>query len=269
MKRFLIQEAENVVSVSNEDIPEDVAAYAAELKLLYSVPFSYLVAEEDFLPPESMRFFCVDENWVNALVDGALSIGRNDSGAARLDKAALLPVLGQAKNTIRSIRYRKVHENHRKKRECMNFSQQKDGQSGFLIRSALTRKRKGLEVTGYDGEHPLSILRADMIGTDMLICIFDGILSSVEISEPKTGLRFGAYENDRKIQVKSITEGEDLGKPIPGKSIPLKADENGRLDVKHIAEDLKTALGQEITPSVFAFEMMLAAQKAVFLNTTV
>ena len=69
MKRFLIQEAENVVSVSNEDIPEDVAAYAAELKLLYSVPFSYLVAEEDFLPPESMRFFCVDEKLVNALVD--------------------------------------------------------------------------------------------------------------------------------------------------------------------------------------------------------
>lgn len=264
MKRFLLKETEKRAVVADRDIPEEIAAYAAELKLLYSVPFSYLVAGEELLPPESMRFFCLDENWTATLADGALSIGRNDSAAARFDRAALRPALHQAQNGIRRIRYEKLHENHRQEKARLSFAQEGDGQSGFLIRSALTRKWKGLEVAGYHGETPLAILRADMIGPDVLICIFDGMLTSVEISEPRAGLRFGAGGNDRCIQVRNTEENKDFGKFLPGRTVALKADENGRLDVKHIADSLKTGLGREITPSIFAFELMLAAQRAEF-----
>ena len=42
--------------------------------LLYPVPFHYLIPNPALLPPESLRFFHLDDNWVDALVDGALSI---------------------------------------------------------------------------------------------------------------------------------------------------------------------------------------------------
>lgn len=263
MKRFMLKETRRSLRIAQKNIPEEIAAYVSQLKLLYAVPFSYLVSGEAFLPAESMRFFCIDENWVNALVDGALSLGRNDSAAARIDRAALSPALHCSDKNIGVVRYGKVHENHRQG-EMRSFKRQEDCQSGFILRSALTRKWKGLEVTGRGADGALAILRADMIGPDILLCIFDGALTSVEISEPRAGLRFGSYENNRRIQVKNIEEGEEFGRFLPDKTVDLKVDENGRLDVIGVVKDMKGILNQEVTPSIFAFELMLAAQKAVF-----
>ena len=43
------------------------------------VPFSYIVSSEEMLPNESIRFFHMDRNWLDALVDGALSTGILDT----------------------------------------------------------------------------------------------------------------------------------------------------------------------------------------------
>lgn len=264
MKRVMLKESNQVFSVSLQDIPEEIAEYGANLKLLYSVPFSYLIVSEEVLPSESMRFFCIDENWTDALVDGALSVGRNDSKAAALDAGALRPLADCTQGMIRKIRFDKVHKNHRPEAMMNTFAGQEACRSGFIIRSALTKKWKGMEVTGYGKSGLLSMLRSDMIGNDILICIFDGELERVEISEPKIGIRFGAYENDRIIQIKEIVEGENFGKFIPDESVMLHVESNGKLNVIKTIESMKDVLKQEITPSVFAFELMLAAQKAVF-----
>jgi hypothetical protein len=44
--------------------------------LFKGVPLFYLAADERMLPAESIRFFHVDQSWLTALIDGALSIGR-------------------------------------------------------------------------------------------------------------------------------------------------------------------------------------------------
>ena len=54
----------------------DIVELMTRLKLLYEVPFSYLVTGEHVLPPESLRFFVIDGTWTDALVQGALSLGR-------------------------------------------------------------------------------------------------------------------------------------------------------------------------------------------------
>ncbi len=59
--------------------PEEITEWLSKLQLLRDVPLNYLVADENMLPPESIRFFYVDPNWIQALTDGALSIGRNIS----------------------------------------------------------------------------------------------------------------------------------------------------------------------------------------------
>lgn len=64
------------------DPPDSVVTWLAKLRLLYGVPFFYLVPDARMLPPESIRFFQVDENWLDALLDGAFSIGRSTTGDA-------------------------------------------------------------------------------------------------------------------------------------------------------------------------------------------
>jgi hypothetical protein len=55
-------------------IADELVQWIARLVLLYPVPFHYLIPNPALLPPESLRFFHLDDNWVDALVDGALSI---------------------------------------------------------------------------------------------------------------------------------------------------------------------------------------------------
>ena len=57
-------------------LPDDVVTWFGSLAGLHGVPFSYLVPDERMLPPESIRFFHLDPNWIDALIDGAFSIGR-------------------------------------------------------------------------------------------------------------------------------------------------------------------------------------------------
>ena len=48
-----------------------VVSWLTRLHLLYAVPFAYLVPDIRMLPAESIRFFQVDNGWVEALLDGA------------------------------------------------------------------------------------------------------------------------------------------------------------------------------------------------------
>ena len=58
-------------------VPEQISKWLGRLRLLKGVPFNYLVPDERMLPPESIRFFYLDINWIDSLLDGAFSIGRN------------------------------------------------------------------------------------------------------------------------------------------------------------------------------------------------
>ncbi|MBK7954123.1 MAG: hypothetical protein IPK02_09280 [Candidatus Accumulibacter sp.] len=58
-------------------IPQTVCQWLARLMLLYRVPFTYLLADERMLPPDSMRFFYLDPGWLKCLLEGACSVGRS------------------------------------------------------------------------------------------------------------------------------------------------------------------------------------------------
>ena len=64
-------------SAAAEPMPDDLAKWLTQLENLVGVPFNYLVPDIAMLPPETLRFFHIDPNWINALVDGATSIGRH------------------------------------------------------------------------------------------------------------------------------------------------------------------------------------------------
>jgi len=54
-------------------MPTDLANWLTQLENLVGVPFNYLIPDTGLLPPETIRQFHIDPNWVNALVDGATS----------------------------------------------------------------------------------------------------------------------------------------------------------------------------------------------------
>lgn len=54
----------------------EIDEWLEKLNQLQSVPFNYLVPDEQMLPLESIRFFWLDTLWVEALMDGAFSVGR-------------------------------------------------------------------------------------------------------------------------------------------------------------------------------------------------
>lgn len=246
---------------------EDIVDYIAQLKLLYQVPFSYLITEETVLPPESLRFFYLDGNWVNALTEGALSVGEVSSDDGKSDQLKLLHSAEMAGKRLRKIRLQRMHENHRRDLQENDWNAKSQFQTGFLLRSVLVRRKKGLEITGKCGEEELKILRLESLSDEIMLGIFDGELTNVVISEPKTGLRFGSPDNTRTVQVRSVADDDTFGEYLED-TVDLNpfTMPNGRVDVSGLAGKFGSILGQEMDSAQLAYELIAVAHRAEFIK---
>ena len=177
-------------------ITDDLVEWIANLVLLYPVPFHYLVPHQSLLPPESLRFFHLDDNWVNALVDGAFSIAvrsLDDPGAAsRLElQSALSKIVYQHR-----LRLQGKQPEWQPKERYMDIPK-----SGFLLRSRMVSGWPGVEVTAQtsatqDQTLP-KILRFDQIAEGVLFCLARGTVDEVTFREPREGLTFGVASDGR------------------------------------------------------------------------
>lgn len=268
MKRILLEQTvqgrEQKASIQDDALLENISNYITELRLLKGVPFSYLVPEEGLLPPDSIRFFYLDENWLNAFTDGALSIGRVSRREAVSDNKYLAVIAGEATRRLAQPRYRNMHKNHRRTDNAMEISSKL--RTGFILRSPLVGKWKGLEICGYGKEQQLEILRMEALSSEILLCIFDGELTRFVISEPKTGLRFGAPDHTGIIVLRDVSDTSDLGKPLDKKLVLTDyADDNGRLRAADLAKAMKGQLGGALVSSPqFAFQLIAVARQGEF-----
>jgi hypothetical protein len=136
---------------------QQIADWLARLRLLHGVPFHHLVPDARMLRPESIRFFMVDENWVDALVDGAFSIGRTATRDAKSESHAMPAVVTPG------------------------------WMSGFVIRSSAVATWSRLEVRGFadlERTKPLTTARLELLAADLLLCLFDGQLAAVTFTQP-------------------------------------------------------------------------------------
>ncbi|HLO03998.1 MAG TPA: hypothetical protein VK191_12890 [Symbiobacteriaceae bacterium] len=178
-------------TVQTELIP--VAQWLANLRRLVGVPFNHLVPDQRMLPVESLRFFYVDPNWLDALTDGALSIGTESSRDLLLHqvmKGVMADAIAQAVPS--------------------------GPISGLLIRSELISGWPGLVVKAEAGGTTLTNIRQESLSPKVLIALFQGIPDLVTLSEPLQGLRFGVEDGDL-IQLRSLVDpiGQPLGKTFP------------------------------------------------------
>lgn len=193
--------------LSDDDVPPlppDVIGWFQGLARLEGVPFNYLVPDERMLPPESLRFFYLDGNWVDALVDGAFSIGRATTGEgkhATLEQAARGAV------------------------EAGRATGGSGACTGVLLRSQAVAGWPNLRVDAYSdsaGKAPVKALRHVNLARDTLLCLFDDVVAMLQIEEPPEQLHMGVegsggtyWTTLRTVDPPDPGQQLDPGPPMP------------------------------------------------------
>jgi hypothetical protein len=190
---------------------EKLQTWFSDLNLLKHMPFNYLVPDAELLPSESLRFFTLDQFWIDCLMDGAFSIGRVTKSDHQQDEQ-LQEKINPAFGTI----------------------------SGFLLKSEVVAGWPSLIVDGYKEAlntndesipvDPLPILRMEKLGADTLLCLFDGQINMVDIHLKPEVIHFGfdSIGGDvRKYskQLKDLNTGNDLqGSNVQVDWVPLASN---------------------------------------------
>ncbi|HEY0607614.1 MAG TPA: hypothetical protein VGD58_32155 [Herpetosiphonaceae bacterium] len=167
--------------------PREVRAWFENLLRLEGVPLRYLVPDPRLLPPESLRFFQIDDFWLDCLLDGAFSIGQTTTRSDVVERLQQQLLTAQLPNRGRL--------------------------SGLLLRSEAVSGWPALYVDGSDQpdglEHDTSLrllrLRMERVAPNVLLCLFSGALRSVAIHLSPEALHFGierleATLGDRKSE---------------------------------------------------------------------
>ncbi len=190
-------------------LPQDLVDWLSRLRLLKGVPFQYLVPDEAMLPPESIRFFTLDQTWIDCLTDGALSVGRT----LTKNPQAMLSGIEQAASDHSCPRAHAAIPHRRAENLGTAPAATPDGViSGFLLRSEVIESNPGLGVNAFPKGHTpadhdrdpsveiklLDILRFETLGpqSGVLLCLVSGDAYRVDIHQPPEGLHYGidAYD---------------------------------------------------------------------------
>jgi len=265
------------LSKETPQIPSDVEDWLGRLLLLYGVPFHYLVPEEDMLPPESIRFFYLDPGWMKCLLEGACSVGRTSTVDDLVDQ--------HLRNHFLDYAGKKAKEVRAGKQGMLNWPL-----TGFLLRSRLVEGWQGLEmkaaaVDGQGNHFPMEPLRIDRLNPEIMLCIFNGKVTEIEVAQPPEDLHFGASAmgttNYQKLHLRMLFPPDKAGndidqKLVPATQVPMRTGTGVErvVNIRELANRLGSALNQvkaidgstqgPFTSAEFAAEMVQSPGKAVF-----
>ncbi|MFJ6656908.1 hypothetical protein ACIQNG_11160 [Streptomyces sp. NPDC091377] len=184
-----------------------VVDWLARLLLLQPVPFTQLVPDARMLPPESLRFFHTDPNWLDALVGGALGIGAQSSRDTLQD--AVVADVVRTKAAGAAAR----HRDEQRDAPPGDPDGTLGAVSGLLLRSALVSGWPHLAVRAVDpAGRPLPVLRMEHLSPTVLLCLFNGVPATLELAEPQDGFCFGV-EDDGLVPLRSLLP--DTGPRLP------------------------------------------------------
>lgn len=281
-------------------LEQAIIKWLGTLSLFYGVPFVNLVPDERMLPVESIRFFYVDPNWIDSMLDGAMSIVTHSTRDECLQ-------LNYTPN------YRRGADQKRIEVRPALFNQEAPDDAavgatmtGFLMRSQVVAGWPGLEVKAYRSEelNPENeikpLLRINRLAPDVLLVLIPVIPAVIHISEPAEGLRFGVSAKKARDDQQGTPAADPdsaylvaprgLGLAVEGKvhrqageqitqdekswaQVPLRPGNDRVLNVVQLQENLcqklqaARALGPDaanLTPAQFGIQMVRAADRQVY-----
>lgn len=228
-----LPEAAQALTTDLQEEIDAIAGWLANLTLLRPVPFSHLVPDPRMLPAESIRFFYVDQGWIDAAVAGALSLAVHGSA----DLALLSSCRPQLDAAVARHRTR-----------LSMGAAGGTGVTGVLIRSQLVAGWPALVVAPNLGGAPLPVIRDDCPSPAVRLTLFQGVPDTVRLSEPYQGLRFGV--EDDGIYPRCLTLPAAAGAQIsnatpvtPPQRTPPDGAVGGVLQAASLATLLESAAG--------------------------
>jgi hypothetical protein len=258
--QLLEQEVSNLPLSSSQNteqipIPQKIEDWFKGLELLEGIPFNYLLPDERLLPPESIRFFWVDQLWVDCLQDGAFSIGRVSNTHLQED-SKMFSNSSFFRSTERKI-------------------------TGIIMRSQVVPSWPNLLIDGYDQEvrdldsidpseaNLLPLLRMEKLAKDVLICLFEGEVKTVDIHLKPEAMHFGLDAPTQNLPQWSKdlrnSNGESTGNRI---SIPWNNQQKEVVNLNTLANTMKSDLGlNSFTSGQFALQMIEGVQKVRFVKS--
>jgi hypothetical protein len=161
--------------------------------------------------------------------------------------------------------------------------------TGFLLRSLIVEGWQGLEMkaSGVDANgnpvDPLEPLRIDRLSPDIMICIFNGKVTGIEIKQPPEGLHFGASPAGnnayQKISLRRLFPAEQAGDQIPKSDVtptdvPMRPGIERVIDIHALAGLMKEKLNRvkaidgtdegPFTSAEFGVQMVESPGRAIF-----
>ena len=274
-------------------LPTTVLEWLARVRLLEGVPFAHLVPDSALLPPESIRFFYLDRDWTDLMVQGALAV----STVTTLDREHLQALYGPIRDELdtqeRLQRLVGADDPGRAPADTV---------TGFLLRSRAVSGWPGLHVRGYreevgpdrgkiadDDPRRLRLLRLERLAPAVILALFDGIPAVVHVEEPRQGIQFGVDlvpgaggTTGATIPLRDVTTAERLDQQHPAPPKPWTADvpfRSGAPGVVHVTElaariKAQTAThtdvldGEGVSSAEFALEMLQFPFRQVFGDPT-
>lgn len=194
-----------------------VFSWVQDRLFLRNVPAHYLIPDPSFLPRESLRFFHIDANWVDALVDGALSLANHLDRADDMARAEIKRVLNlHLESELAGLGYTP---------QVPGF--------GFLLRSEVLSRYPDLCVTSElaDGAKGAAVLRLERLEKDVMFCLLDCAppkLTALSFSLPPHQQAFavGTELSPKKLDVsyKRIFTAPPPGSGDGGRHTPLSQE---------------------------------------------
>jgi hypothetical protein len=164
----------------------DISEWLGKLSLLYGVPLEYLVPDNRMLPIESIRFFYIDRNWIDRLIDGAMSVGVLSTKDQIFNTAFFKQVYESV--DVAQLKTRALIRNE----PPVTPSSIGGTITGLLIRSKVVSDYPGLEIEATDASgNKLEIIRMDRLSETLILCLFKGVPVAVDVMQPSEGLHFG------------------------------------------------------------------------------
>jgi hypothetical protein len=273
----LVKKGDDNKNDSDRKIVED---WLTHLHLFEGVPFNYLVPDVRMLPTESIRFFQVDTNWVEAMTDGAFNPGNSTAAITKQSELTGQILKANAKSNLHQVRRKQLGQT-----ETPGTAPELI--SGFFLRSAVVSGWPTLEVNAYAdtaGIESLSILRFERLAPALLIALFAGTLARVDIHEPSEGLHFGVMpiiapnppvkdlryatsDPTNSIEAGQIIEDSGVAVTVP---VPFRAGSRNVISINTLASTLQPLVWPPaitpgtITSAEFALELVQGVELVSF-----
>lgn len=280
-------------------MPADIVRFLAHLRLLEGVPFTYLVADAELLPVETIRFCYLDRNATDALIEGVLSVGTVNS----VDRIQLAQLYGVIRDEVdQAERLVRIKDADVPVVDAEGRPIGAGGPiTGFVLRSRLVSGWPGLHVRAYatdtlpdDRTIPdmdtspdrVRLLRMERLAPAVLLVLFDGVPAVVHIEEPRSGIQFGVRlaEGADPTKQTAVVPLRDVTHPNAGPlkdgaadrtlPVPFRSGSPGVINMKRLLTDMTAVTGTnmgttaaDVDSAEFAIQMLRFPLRQVFGDT--